>query len=176
MNNFRVLWIMLKKMKSLEQPSGTMWKDLSLVVRSSKKDCTRRTRFRIPSGISWNRHSRMFFQPVSFILSFSYERSKVRCTKRICDVEEKTKDERSWFAELSTWFIQMSTSTFSVQWWILDGTQALLMHCTIWNSYCALCHVKVYINDPLFSSPHTFKISTAFSDCEAGEISARRRT
>ena len=52
MNNFRVLWIMLKKMKSLEQPTGTMWKDLSLAIQSSKKDCTRRTRFRIPSGIS----------------------------------------------------------------------------------------------------------------------------
>ena len=130
MNNFRVLWIMLKKMKSLEQPSGTMWKDLSLVIQSSKKDCTRRTRFRIPSGISWNRHSRMFFQPVSFILSFSYERSKVKCTKRIYDVEEKTNDEHSWFAELSTWFIQMSTSTF--------GGRYLMEH----KLYYAFHHMK----------------------------------
>lgn len=61
MHNFRVLWIMLKKMNSLQQPSGTMWKDLSLVILSSRKDSTRRTRFQIPSGISWNRHSRMFF-------------------------------------------------------------------------------------------------------------------
>ena len=56
-------------------------------------------------------------------------------------------------------------------WW----NTSFIMHFTIWNSSYALCHIKVYINNPLFSSPHTFKISTAFSDCEAGEIPARRR-
>ena len=57
-------------------------------------------------------------------------------------------------------------------WW----NTSFIMHFTIWNSSYALCHIKVYINNPLFSSPHTFKISTAFSDCEAGEIPARRKT
>lgn len=51
-------------MKSSQQARGTMWKGLSSVTRSSRKDCTRRTRFRILSGISWNRHSRMLcFNP-----------------------------------------------------------------------------------------------------------------